>query len=101
MIDEEPVSTSSDHALIEVTMVQSAQGHVADPRNDNVLVYVNGDLVPRDKAVVSAFDAGFVLGDGIWEAMRVINGKLFDLDKHLDRLYRGARAIDMDIGRSR
>jgi branched-chain amino acid aminotransferase len=82
-------------------MVQGAQGHVEDPRNERVLVYVNGDLVPRDKAMVSAFDAGFVLGDGIWEAMRVINGRLFDLDKHIDRLYRGARAIDMDIGRSR
>ena len=82
-------------------MVQGAQGHIEDPRNDKVLVYVNGELVPRDKATVSAFDAGFVLGDGVWEAMRVINGRLFDLDKHIDRLFKGARAIDMDIGRSR
>ena len=82
-------------------MVQGAQGHVEDPRNERVLVYVNGDLVPREQAMVSAFDAGFVLGDGIWEAMRVINGRMFDLDRHMDRLYRGARAIDLDIGRSR
>jgi branched-chain amino acid aminotransferase len=72
-----------------------------DPRNDHVLVYVNGDLVPRDRAVVSVFDSGFVLGDGVWEGIRVSNGKPAFLGRHLDRLYDGATAIMLDIGRSR
>jgi branched-chain amino acid aminotransferase len=53
---------------------QSAQGYVADPRNDAVLVYVNGDFVPRNEAKVSIFDSGFALGDGVWEGLRVIEG---------------------------
>ena len=58
---------------------ESAQGYLADPRNDGVLVYVNGAFVPRDEARVSIFDSGFVLGDGIWEGLRLVNGqKLFD-----------------------
>jgi branched-chain amino acid aminotransferase len=72
-----------------------------DSRNDNVLVYVNGELVPRDRAVVSVFDSGFVLGDGVWEGLRVANGRPAFLDRHLDRLYEGAAAIMLDIGRTR
>jgi branched-chain amino acid aminotransferase len=62
---------------------------------------VNGSLVPRAQAVVSVFDAGFVLGDGVWEGLRVTAGHPAFLDQHLDRLYEGARAIMLDIGRSR
>ena len=62
-----------------------------DPRNDSVLVLVNGVLVPRDRAVVSVFDAGFVLGDGVWEGLRVAAGHPAFLDRHLDRLYEGRR----------
>ncbi|MBC5767826.1 aminotransferase class IV [Ramlibacter albus] len=79
----------------------SAQSYIDDPRNENVLVYVNGDLVPRDKASVSVFDAGFVLGDGIWEGLRLIKGRLLALDAHMDRLFEGARAIALDIGMTR
>lgn len=79
----------------------SAQSYEGDPRNDDALIYVNGEFVHRDKAVVSVFDAGFVLGDGIWEGLRLVNGKLLSLDLHLDRLYEGARAISLDIGMSR
>jgi len=71
-----------------------------DPRNDGVLVWVNGELVPRDRAVVSVFDAGFVLGDGVWEGLRVRAGHPAFLERHLDRLFEGARAIMLDIGRS-
>lgn len=77
------------------------QDYVPDPRNDNVLVHVDGALVPRGEARVSIFDAGFVLGDGIWEGFRLHKGRLAFLDAHLDRLYAGARAIALDIGRSR
>jgi branched-chain amino acid aminotransferase len=72
-----------------------------DPRNADVLINVNGSLVPRAQAVVSVFDAGFVLGDGVWEGLRVTAGHPAFLDQHLDRLYEGARAIMLDIGRSR
>jgi len=72
-----------------------------DPRNADVLISVNGTLVSRDKAVVSVFDSGFILGDGVWEGLRVVDGGIAFLDAHLDRLWEGARAIDMDIGLTR
>jgi branched-chain amino acid aminotransferase len=74
---------------------------VSDPRNASVLVNVNGELKPRAEAVVSVFDSGFMLGDGVWEGMRVHTGRIAFLDRHLDRLFEGARAIAMDIGLSR
>jgi len=80
---------------------ESAQGYLADPRNDGVLVYVNGSFVPRDEARVSIFDSGFVLGDGIWEGLRLMQGKLISLDAHLDRLFEGATSIALEIGLSR
>ncbi len=72
-----------------------------DPRNAEVLVWVNGDLLPRDRAVVSVFDSGFVLGDGVWEGLRVSGGHPAFLEQHLDRLEEGARAIMLDLGLSR
>jgi branched-chain amino acid aminotransferase len=72
-----------------------------DPRNDDVLVYVNGELRHRAEAVVSVFDSGFVLGDGVWEGLRVHEGKPVFLDRHLDRLFEGARALALDVGMSR
>jgi branched-chain amino acid aminotransferase len=80
---------------------ESAQGYVADPRNDGVLVYVNGAFVPRHEASVSIFDSGFVLGDGIWEGLRLVQGRLISLEAHLDRLWEGAASIALDIGMSR
>jgi len=79
----------------------SAQGYLADPRNDGVLVYVNGAFVPRAEARVSIFDSGFVLGDGIWEGLRLVQGRIISLDAHLDRLYEGATSIALDIGLTR
>lgn len=79
----------------------SAQGYLGDPRNANVWVYVNGDFVPRDQARVSVFDAGFGLGDGVWEGLRLLEGRIISLPAHLDRLYEGARAIALDIGLNR
>jgi branched-chain amino acid aminotransferase len=79
----------------------SAQAYKPDTRNDQVQVYVNGQFFPRDKAVVSVFDAGFALGDGVWEGLRLVKGKLISLDAHMDRLFEGARAIDLDIGLDR
>ena len=72
-----------------------------DPRNENILIYVDGALVPKQEAVVSVYDSGFMLGDGIWEGLRVHDGIFVFLEEHLDRLYEGAVAIDFDIGMSR
>ena len=74
---------------------------VSDPRNAAILINVNGELKPRAEAVVSVFDSGFMLGDGVWEGLRVHKGRAAFLDRHLDRLFEGARAIAMDIGLSR
>jgi branched-chain amino acid aminotransferase len=74
---------------------------VSDPRNAAILINVNGELKPRAEAVVSVFDSGFMLGDGVWEGLRVHQGKLAFLDRHLDRLFEGAKAIAMEVGLSR
>jgi branched-chain amino acid aminotransferase len=76
----------------------SSQSYVKDPRNDGVEIYVNGEFFSRDEAKVSIFDAGFVLGDGVWEGLRLINGKLLAIDEHIDRIFEGARSIQLDIG---
>ena len=73
----------------------------ADPRNALILINVNGALVPRAEAVVSVFDSGFVLGDGVWEGLRVHKGRIAFLEAHLDRLFEGAKAIAMDVGLDR
>jgi branched-chain amino acid aminotransferase len=80
---------------------RSAQGYLDDPRNEQVLVYVNGSFVPRHEASVSVFDSGFVLGDGVWEGLRLVRGRLISLEAHLDRLFEGARSIELDIGLTR
>src|SRR3982750_4796276 len=72
--------------------------HAADPRNASILIWVNGELLPRDRAMVSVFDSGFVLGDGVWEGLRVAGGHPAFLERHLDRLEGGARAIMLDLG---
>jgi len=82
-------------------MAHGTHDHAVDPRNAEVLVWVNGELLPRDRAVVSVFDSGFVLGDGVWEGLRVSGGHPVFLEKHLDRLEEGARAILLDLGMSR
>lgn len=72
-----------------------------DARNAHVLIYVNGALLPRDQATISVYDSGFMLGDGIWEGLRLHAGRWAFLDEHLDRLFEAARAIDLDIGLDR
>ncbi|MGE4071587.1 MAG: aminotransferase class IV [Lysobacterales bacterium] len=82
-------------------MAQGTHDFVDDPRNAEILIYVNGALLPRAQATVSVFDSGFILGDGIWEGLRVIAGHPAFLDAHLDRLFEGAKAIALDIGMDR
>lgn len=75
-----------------------SHAYIPDPRNAAVLFNVNGELLPREKAVVNVFDSGFMLGDGIWEGLRVHQGKIAFLEDHLDRLWEGAAALGFDIG---
>jgi branched-chain amino acid aminotransferase len=82
-------------------MATGTHDHSADPRNENILIWVNGELRPRAEAVVSVFDSGFVLGDGVWEGIRVAGGHPVFLERHLDRLFEGAKAIVLDVGMSR
>jgi branched-chain amino acid aminotransferase len=79
-------------------MSQGTHHATDDPRNRDILIYVNGALRPRAQAVVSVFDSGFILGDGVWEGLRVHRGRIAFLAEHLQRLYEAAKAIDLDIG---
>ena len=74
---------------------------VSDPRNASILINVNGKLKSRAEAMVSVFDSGFMLGDGVWEGLRLHKGRLAFLDRHLDRLFEGAKAIAMEMVLSR
>ncbi|MDN3652378.1 aminotransferase class IV [Thalassotalea ponticola] len=70
----------------------------ADPRNQDIKVNINGELFARNEAKISVFDSGFILGDGVWEGLRLHRGKLPFIDRHMRRLYDGAKALDLDIG---
>ena len=84
-------------------MANNVSTHQAaeDARNNNILIYVNGKIVPKSEAVVSVYDSGFMLGDGIWEGLRLYNGKWAFLNEHLDRLFEASLAIDLDIEMNR
>ena len=79
-------------------MAKSTHSAIVDPRNENVKIYINGEFHSRENAQISVFDSGFLVGDGIWEGLRLHNGKFAFLDKHLNRLFAGASAIHLDIG---
>ena len=81
----------------EVTTHQAEE----DARNDNILIYVDGKIVPKREATVSVYDSGFMLGDGVWEGLRLYDGKWAFVDEHIDRLFEAAKAIDLDIGMDR
>ena len=72
-----------------------------DQRNLNIKIYINGLFYDRDDAKISVFDSGFLLGDGIWEGIRLVNNTWVFLDEHLDRLFEGCRAIDININLSK
>ncbi|MGA1537739.1 MAG: aminotransferase class IV, partial [bacterium] len=83
------MSTAPEH--------RSTHESESDERNQSLKVYLNGRIVPREQALVSVYDAGFMLGDGIWEGIRLYNGKWAFVQDHMDRLYESARVVDMDI----
>lgn len=78
-------------------MAQGTHDHQVDPRNENILININGDLFPRAEAKVSVFDSGYILGDGVWEGLRLHKGKILFAREHMRRLYEGAKALDMDM----
>lgn len=82
-------------------MAKGTHDYAADQRNETIFINVNGAMTPRAEAVVSVFDSGFMLGDGVWEGLRVHKGRIAFLDAHLDRLFEGSKAIAMDVGISR
>lgn len=84
-----------------VGMARGTHDSVADDRNDSILIYVNGKMLPRDDAKISVFDSGYLVGDGVWEGLRMHRGVFVFLEDHLDRLFEGARMIFLDIGKSR
>ena len=75
----------------------STHDYVKDSRNDNIKIYINGEYYHRSEAKISVFDSGFLLGDGVWEGIRLHNNKLIHLETHIDRLFTGAKSIAMEI----
>ncbi len=84
-------------------MTENVSTHQAeeDARNESILIYVNGQILPKAQAMVSVYDSGFMLGDGVWEGLRLYNGRWSFVDEHMDRLFEAAKAIDLDIGMTR
>ncbi len=81
-------------------MAHGTHDYDHDARNDTIVIGINGEQVPRADAKISVFDSGFMLGDGVWEGIRVHNGALAFIGDHLRRIYEGAKALDMDIGKT-
>lgn len=82
-------------------MAHGTHNAVEDPRNENIFIYINGELFPRDEARISVFDSGYLVGDGVWEGLRLHHDALVFLDDHLDRLFQGAKTVGMDLKMSR
>jgi branched-chain amino acid aminotransferase len=80
------------------TISHSTHDAEADQRNQDIKIYVNGDIVHRSDAKVSVYDSGFMLGDGMWEGMRLYNGTWAFFDEHMDRLFNSCKAVSIDIG---
>ncbi|MEZ5470721.1 MAG: aminotransferase class IV [Marinicella sp.] len=84
--------------LLNMLMGKGTHEYIEDERNRDILININGKLTPREQAVVSVFDSGFILGDGVWEGLRLHAGVVVFLKDHLKRLYQGAKSLDLDIG---
>jgi len=82
-------------------MARSTHQALADERNASVQIWINDEFFPRAEAKISVFDSGFLVGDGVWEGIRLHHDRFAFLDRHLERLFAGATAIDLDIGRTR
>jgi len=81
-------------------MAKGTHSYVEDQRNENIIIYINGEFFPRNEAKISVFDSGFLLGDGVWEGIRLHNGKLCFIEEHIQRLYHGTEKLKIEIGMS-
>ena len=81
-----------------MTDPQTTHAAHEDARNETIRIWLNGSIVPKEQALVSVYDSGFMLGDGVWEGLRLYDGTWAFADEHLSRLFEAARAIDLDIG---
>ena len=79
-------------------MAKGTHSYIQDKRNENIIIYINGEFFPRNEAKISVFDSGFLLGDGVWEGIRLQNGALCFIDEHIERLYHGAEKLKIEIG---
>ena len=82
-------------------MAKGTHSYIQDQRNENIIIYINGEFFPRKEAKISVFDSGFLLGDGVWEGIRLYNRMLCFIDQHLERLYHGAEKLKIEIGKSK
>ena len=80
-------------------MAKGTHSYIQDQRNENIIIYINGEFFPRKEAKISVFDSGFLLGDGVWEGIRLYNRRLCLIDEHLERLYCGAKKLKIEIGK--
>ena len=76
---------------------QTTHQAAEDARNEAILIYLDGQIVPKEQAKISVYDSGFMLGDGVWEGLRLYNGRWAFVDEHMDRLFEAARAIDLNL----
>ena len=81
--------------------VHGTHNAIQDDRNEKILIYVNGELFPRNEAKISVFDSGYLVGDGIWEAVRLHDNVLVFLDEHLNCLWQAAATVGMDMKTTR
>ena len=91
----------SQPTVLNMTDLVTTHQAAEDARNENIQIYLNGVLVPKERALVSVYDSGFMLGDGVWEGLRLYNGTWAFLDEHMDRLFDAAKAVDIDLGLDR
>ena len=82
-------------------MAKGTHSYVEDQRNENIIIYINGEFYPRNEAKISVYDSGFLLGDGVWEGIRLHNGKLCFTEEHIKRLYHGVEKLKIEIGKSK
>ena len=82
-------------------MAKGTHNYIEDQRNEDIVIYINGEFFPRNEAKISVFDSGFLLGDGVWEGIRLHNGKLCFIEEHIDRLFHGAGKLKIEIGKSK
>lgn len=81
----------------DLSTEMGAHTYVKDDRNQDIKFYVNGNIVPKEQATVNVLDSGFMMGDGVWEGVRLYEGKFAHIDEHMNRLYEGAKHLDIDI----